>query len=184
MRLSIVSTLYRSGPYVREFHRRMTASARRLTNDYEIVLVNDGSPDDSLAIALQTADPHVRVVDLSRNFGHHQAMWIGLAHACGEQIFLIDCDLEESPEWLDDFERTRAGRCVEQIDVELFQHFVIEAQDRRRILDQKQARFCRHALSVATRDNSPVWFLMAERSWQHHYRTGAWQPKPELTLQN
>ena len=67
--------------------------------------MNDGSPDRSLeiAIALADADPHVRVVELSRNFGHHTAMFAGLQHARGNLVFLIDIDLEEQPEWLLDF---------------------------------------------------------------------------------
>jgi putative glycosyltransferase len=108
MKLSIVSTLYRSAEYVAEFHRRASESARRLVgDDYEIVFVNDGSPDDSLdrAVALSDADPRVVVVDLSRNFGHHKAMMTGLKHARGEHVFLLDSDLEEEPEWLLPFER-------------------------------------------------------------------------------
>jgi putative glycosyltransferase len=102
MKLSIVATLYQSAPYIEEFYQRASAVARTLTHDYEIVLVNDGSPDDSLgrAVALTTQDRHVVVVDLSRNFGHHKAMIAGLAQARGESIFLIDSDLEEEPEWL------------------------------------------------------------------------------------
>lgn len=103
MKLSIVATLYQSAPYIEEFYRRATESARQLVNDdYEIVLVNDGSPDNSLelAIHLSDSDSHVVVVDLSRNFGHHKAMMTGLAHAVGDHIFLIDSDLEEEPEWL------------------------------------------------------------------------------------
>jgi putative glycosyltransferase len=103
MKLSIVATLYQSAPYINEFHERVSASAEQLVgDDYEIVLVNDGSPDNSLdlAIGLTEQDSHVVVVDLSRNFGHHKAMMTGLAHAKGEQIFLIDSDLEEEPEWL------------------------------------------------------------------------------------
>lgn len=106
MKLSIVATLYQSAPYIEEFHRRAGAAASGLIgDDYEIVLVNDGSPDDSLAraIALTKRDPHVVVVDLSRNFGHHKAMMTGLAYADGQDVFLIDCDLEEEPEWLLDF---------------------------------------------------------------------------------
>lgn len=106
MRLSIVATLYQSAPYVVAFHARASAAARALAGeDYEIVLVNDGSPDDSLALARQLAeqDAHVLVVDLSRNFGHHKAMMTGLAHARGERVFLIDSDLEEEPEWLPRF---------------------------------------------------------------------------------
>ncbi len=103
MKLSIVTTLYRSSAYIQEFHRRATTVARDLVNeDYEIVFVNDGSPDDSLEIAIQLAEADARtvVVDLSRNFGHHRAMMIGLAHSRGDRVFLIDSDLEEAPEWL------------------------------------------------------------------------------------
>ncbi|VTU15145.1 glycosyltransferase family 2 protein [Variovorax sp. RA8] len=103
MKLSIVATLYQSAPYIAEFHRRATEAARQLVGEaFEIVLVNDGSPDDSLAraVALTEVDPHVVVVDLSRNFGHHKAMMTGLAAARGQYIFLIDSDLEEEPEWL------------------------------------------------------------------------------------
>lgn len=108
MKLSIVATLYQSGPHVPEFHRRAGAAARQVAgDDYEIILVNDGSPDDSLdlAIRLTQADPHVVVVDLSRNFGHHKAMMTGLAHARGGRVFLIDSDLEEDPEYLVSFAR-------------------------------------------------------------------------------
>jgi putative glycosyltransferase len=102
MKLSIVTTLYQSAPYIEEFIRRATDAAKSMTDDYEIVLVNDGSPDNSLVLAVHLAelDSHVIVVDLSRNFGHHKAMMTGLSHSYGEQVFLIDSDLEEEPEWL------------------------------------------------------------------------------------
>jgi putative glycosyltransferase len=106
MKLSIVATLYQSAAYIAEFHRRSSAAARQLVGeDYEIVLVNDGSPDDSLDLAVQLteSDSHTIVVDLSRNFGHHKAMMTGLATCKGNRVFLIDSDLEEEPEWLLDF---------------------------------------------------------------------------------
>lgn len=106
MKLSIVSTLYQSAPHLDEFQARASTAAKALVgDDYEIVLVNDGSPDDSLSIAisLSDADAHVVVVDLSRNFGHHKAMMTGLDHARGDLVFLIDSDLEEEPELLADF---------------------------------------------------------------------------------
>lgn len=107
MKIAIVATLYRSAPYIEEFYRRATESAKSLTDDYEIVIVNDGSPDDSLAraVRLTEIDGHVIVVDLSRNFGHHKAMMTGLSHAHGERVFLIDSDLEEDPEWLLSFSK-------------------------------------------------------------------------------
>lgn len=113
MKLSIVTTLYRSERTIEEFHRRASAAARQLVGeDYEIVFVNDGSPDDSLrsAVTLADRDDHLVVVDLSRNFGHHKAIMTGLGYARGERVFLIDSDLEEDPEWLADFDREMALR--------------------------------------------------------------------------
>ncbi len=113
MKLSIVSTLYCSAPHVDEFHQRASATAERLAgDDYEIVLVNDGSPDDSLERATRIADKdkHVVVIDLSRNFGHHKAMMTGLRYSSGDLVFLIDSDLEEAPEWLISFQQ--------QLDIE------------------------------------------------------------------
>lgn len=113
MKLSIVATLYQSARYIDEFCSRAASAARALVGDsYEIILVNDGSPDNSLeiAISLCETDPQIRVVDLSRNFGHHKAMMTGLAYAEGEHIFLIDSDLEEQPEWLQSFYETMTNR--------------------------------------------------------------------------
>jgi len=103
--LSIVTSMYASARFLPDFHARCTAAAKALSSTYEIVLVNDGSPDDSLRIALElhARDPHVRVIDLSRNFGHHKALMTGLAHARGDLVYLIDCDLEEDPGWLSRF---------------------------------------------------------------------------------
>jgi len=98
--------MYHSADFLAEFHRRCVASADKLgVRDLELILVNDGSPDDSLnrALELHRQDPRVVVVDLSRNFGHHKAMMTGLKHARGELVFLIDCDLEEPPELLEAF---------------------------------------------------------------------------------
>jgi putative glycosyltransferase len=125
MKLSIVSTLYRSAATIEEFYLRAVAAAEKITDDIELVLVNDGSPDDSLtrARALYAADPRVVVVDLARNFGHHKAMMTGLAHARGDLVFLLDSDLEEEPELLAPFyQRLKSGDC----DV------VYGVQDRRR----------------------------------------------------
>ena len=118
MKLSIVATLYQSAAYISEFHERASASAKRMVgDDYEIVLVNDGSPDNSLdlAIRLTEQDSHVVVVDLSRNFGHHKAMMTGLAHAKGELVFLIDSDLEEEPEWLEVFAQQMKQDCCDVV---------------------------------------------------------------------
>ena len=105
MKLSIVTTLYKSSPYIDEFYARISREAQNITDDYEIIFVDDGSPDDSLskAVALYEKDSKVKVIELSRNFGHHKAIMTGLSHAKGEFIFLIDSDLEEDPELLGKF---------------------------------------------------------------------------------
>lgn len=106
-KLSIVSTLYRSAPFLHDFYARVKASANSLGCSYEIVLVNDGSPDGSLALAHELAalDERVRVISLSRNFGHHVAAFAAIEAAKGERVFLIDSDLEENPEWLELFSK-------------------------------------------------------------------------------
>ena len=109
MKLSIVSTLFRSENEIEEFcsRARITASEWCKDDDFEIILVNDGSPDQSLGFASQLINtiPQVKIIDLSRNFGHHAAMMCGLEHSSGDFVFLIDSDLEESPEWLEDFSK-------------------------------------------------------------------------------
>lgn len=114
MRLSIVTTLYRSAATIEEFYRRVIAAAAAITDNVELVFVNDGSPDNSLelVLALHRADARVVIVDLARNFGHHKAMMTGLAHARGDLVFLIDSDLEEEPELLARFyQRLMQGDC-------------------------------------------------------------------------
>ena len=115
MKLSIVTTLYCSVLTIEEFHARMSHVAKQLVgDDYEIIMVNDGSPDQSIELAttLFHQDQHLTVIDLSRNFGHHLAVMTGLQYASGEYVFALDDDLEEEPEWLiafwEELQRTQA----------------------------------------------------------------------------
>lgn len=100
VKVSVVATLFYSEKYIQEFYERVKKSLLTFTDSYEFIFVNDGSPDNSRlrVLDLQQADARVVLVDLSRNFGHHQAIVTGLAHASGDYIFLIDTDLEEDPE--------------------------------------------------------------------------------------
>jgi putative glycosyltransferase len=115
MILSIVTTLYNSAPYIEEFYRRVLAQIQSLPVDYEIVFVDDGSPDNALDVAVKIADrdSHVSVVELSKNFGHHKAMMTGISQARGDLVFLIDVDLEEPPEILGDFYRELTEKSVD-----------------------------------------------------------------------
>jgi putative glycosyltransferase len=114
VKLSIVTTLYKSAGTIREFYQRAMAAAEPLGYELELIMVNDASPDASLNLALnlQQADPRLTVIDLSRNFGHHKAMMTGLSHASGDLVFLIDSDLDEEPELLTSFHRRLSqGEC-------------------------------------------------------------------------
>jgi putative glycosyltransferase len=115
MILSIVTTLYNSAPYLEEFYRRSLTQIQSLSVEYEIVFVDDGSPDNALDLALKIADRdhHVSVVELSKNFGHHKAMMTGISQARGDLVFLIDVDLEEPPEILGDFYRELTEKSVD-----------------------------------------------------------------------
>ncbi len=106
-KISVVTTMYYSAKYLPEFYARVLKAVEQCNEHYEFIFVNDGSPDNSLAVALQLRDefPNVSVVELSRNFGHHKAIMAGLREAKGDLVFLIDCDLEEEPELFTEFHK-------------------------------------------------------------------------------
>jgi polyisoprenyl-phosphate glycosyltransferase len=102
--LAIVIPCFNEEGTLRETHRRVTEAIAGVVRTYEIVYVDDGSRDGtpSLLRALQREDPHVRVVSLSRNFGHQCA---GLAHAEGDAVVIMDADLQDPPEVVEDMLR-------------------------------------------------------------------------------
>jgi dolichol-phosphate mannosyltransferase len=107
--VSLVVPIYCEQEIVDEFYRRAKAVLVSLEPrlGHEIVFVNDGSTDRSLALlrAIAERDPHVRVVDLSRNFGHQKAITAGLDHAAGDAVVVIDGDLQDPPEVVADMVR-------------------------------------------------------------------------------
>ncbi len=117
-RISILTSLYRSGPYIQELYDRSKAAVETITEDYEIVFVDDGSPDGGNALVQRIIqeDPRVRLIELSKNFGQHRALLAGLQHVRGELVFMIDSDLEEDPELLELFYRTMSEE-ESEIDV-------------------------------------------------------------------
>lgn len=98
--ISVVSPVYRGEKMVGELVRRNVEALRSITDDYEIILVNDASPDESWReIEKECAkNPKVKGLNLSRNFGQHYAITAGLAYATGEWIVVMDCDLQDQPE--------------------------------------------------------------------------------------
>jgi glycosyltransferase involved in cell wall biosynthesis len=103
--LSIVVPCYNEEACLNELHTRLGAAARKVAGeDYEIVLVNDGSRDRSWAMMKDMAgrDPRLVAINLSRNHGHQLALTAGLDLCRGERILIIDADLQDPPELLAD----------------------------------------------------------------------------------
>jgi dolichol-phosphate mannosyltransferase len=103
VRLSVVVPCYREEAGVAELHRRVTAAAAAAVgDDYELILLNDGSPDATWPRICELAarDPRVVAISLSRNHGHQLALSAGLSFARGERVFMLDADLQDPPELL------------------------------------------------------------------------------------
>lgn len=103
--ISVLTTIYNTAEHLEELYRQTTEVLREITDDYEFVFVDDGSPDNSLEVVqrLIERDARVRCVELSRNFGHHRAVMCGLEHVRGDYVFLFDSDLDEDPKYLKRF---------------------------------------------------------------------------------
>lgn len=98
--LSVVVPCHDEAETIAPFHHRLAAVLRELGLTYEIICVNDGSRDRTLAqlLTLQALDPHLRILDLSRNFGKEAALTAGLDQARGAAVIPIDADLQDPPE--------------------------------------------------------------------------------------
>ncbi|MBN2847046.1 MAG: glycosyltransferase family 2 protein [Coriobacteriia bacterium] len=109
---SVVVPVYNEEEGIRAFHERCSAAMAAIGDEYEIVYVDDGSRDASWAILAEFAEanPHVRLLRFSRNFGHQVAITAGIDHASGDTVTVIDSDLQDPPEVIAEFvERWRAG---------------------------------------------------------------------------
>jgi polyisoprenyl-phosphate glycosyltransferase len=100
--LSVCAPVYNEEALVEEFHSRASAALERF--NYELIIVNDGSSDGTAEKldALAARDPKLRVVHLSRNFGHQAALTAGLEHARGDAVAMLDADLQDPPERIPD----------------------------------------------------------------------------------
>lgn len=101
MKLSIIIPIYNESAIIPELHERLSKVSDSLTNgEYELIFVNDGSVDASLAIlkAISELDQHVKYVSFSRNFGHQPAVMSGLDVCKGKRVVIIDGDLQDPPE--------------------------------------------------------------------------------------
>ena len=115
--LSVVIPCYNEEACLEQLHARVSAAARAAVgDDHEIVLINDGSRDASWSVMqrLAAADPRLVAINLSRNHGHQLALTAGLDLCAGEQILVIDADLQDPPELLVDM---RAAMVEQSADV-------------------------------------------------------------------
>ncbi|MCB0311122.1 MAG: glycosyltransferase family 2 protein, partial [Bdellovibrionales bacterium] len=98
--ISVVTPCYNEELVVHELHRRLTSVLEKVGLPYEIILVDDGSKDNTwpLLTELREKDRHLKIVRLARNFGHQLALTCGLDQAHGEVILIMDADLQDPPE--------------------------------------------------------------------------------------
>lgn len=134
--ISVVVPIFNEQENLPELRRRMTAALDSTGLDWELILVNDGSHDRSAEIiaGFHADDPRIKLVDLSRNFGHQPAVTAGVHHATGDAVVLIDGDLQDPPEVIPELvkawqaggqvviaeRRTRADAGVRGIGFKLF----------------------------------------------------------------
>jgi glycosyltransferase involved in cell wall biosynthesis len=113
--LSIATPVYRTEALVGELVARICAATRTITEEFEVLLVEDGSPDDSWAAIARECDrnPRVKGVRLSRNFGQHPAITAALQHAQGEFVVIMDCDLQDDPDYIPELYK----KCREGFDI-------------------------------------------------------------------
>lgn len=99
-RLSVVVPVYMGCEFILELYERVKQSVAQSFTDFELVFVNDASPDDSWSeiSSLCKKDVRVKGINLSRNFGQHYAITAGLSHVTGEWVVVMDCDLQDAPE--------------------------------------------------------------------------------------
>lgn len=113
--LSIVAPVYNEQKCLPEFWRRLDAVIRQLDLNAEIILINDGSEDESLQILreLRRKDSRIKILNFSRNFGHQVAVKAGIDYAQGDAVIIMDTDLQDPPEVIPDF----LAKCKEGYDV-------------------------------------------------------------------
>jgi glycosyltransferase involved in cell wall biosynthesis len=111
--VSVVSPVYCCAGCLSELCARVAATLAPVTSDYEIVLIDDGSPDEAWSVLreLSASDARIKSLRLSRNFGQHYAIAAGMASTRGEWVVVMDCDLQDRPEEITALlEKARGGR--------------------------------------------------------------------------
>lgn len=105
--LSVIPIAYKDEGNIKELYRRLTNTLKKITSKYEIIYVNDCSPDNSKEILRKLAlkDKHLTVINHSRNFGAQNAFSTGMKQAIGDAVVIMDGDLQDPPELIEEFIR-------------------------------------------------------------------------------
>ena len=105
MKISVISPVYQAQNIIDELVKKLIIELEKNTNDYEILLVDDGSKDDSWIKIKENCEANSKVkgIKLSKNFGQHYAIFAGTKNATGDFIIIIDCDLQDNPIYIRNF---------------------------------------------------------------------------------
>lgn len=99
MEISVVIPVYNGLSQLKELNQRLTETLESINGGYEIIYVDDHSPDNSWPLICElTKTENIKALKFSRNFGQHYAITAGLSHASGEWVVIMDCDLQDKPE--------------------------------------------------------------------------------------
>jgi len=100
MKISVVTPAYKCAGCIEEMYKRLISTIGTITNDFEIIFVNDASPQNDWEIIskLASLDNRVKGINFSRNYGQHYAITAGLDNAFGDWVVVMDCDLQDQPE--------------------------------------------------------------------------------------
>lgn len=197
MKLSVIIPIFNESETIGELHKRLVNTRELLLSelgfslsDMEFLFVNDGSTDDSLArlIVLVKTNPCYKVINLSRNFGHQKAVTAGLENSTGEQVVIIDADLQDPPEFIVDLykkqlegfdvvyavRKNRVGEnYLKTITAKLFYRLLFKLTDIKIPLDTGDFRIMRRNV-VDTLNSMPEAhrFIRGMVSWAGYKQTG------------
>ncbi len=171
--LSVVIPVYNCSGCLEELHARLTAALRAVTEDYEIVLVDDRSTDGAWEVLrrLARSDGRLRIVRLSRNFGQHAAITAGLARCTGAWTVVMDCDLQEPPEEIPRlYAKAQEGYEIVRAVREGRKHTAfrrVSASLYRRMLSEREGEIEFSTLSIISRKVVDTFLLLRDRDREY-----------------
>ena len=99
-KISVIIPCFNESENINNTYERIKENVKKITENFELIFVDDGSTDNSFSklFSLSNKDKNLKIIKLSRNFGHQNAIFAGLENASGDCIIIIDADLQDPPE--------------------------------------------------------------------------------------